>query len=68
MRKAIINKRRERGLTQLEASKQLDITRPHYVGIETGKRNPSMILALKIGAFYNLTLEEVLEMEEEKND
>lgn len=49
--------RTSRGLTQTQVSVALGISRAHYANIESGKRSPSMSLALKLARFYECSLE-----------
>ena len=51
--------RKELGITQLKMAEDLYITRQTIIAIENNKYNPSLELALKIIAYFNLPIEEV---------
>ncbi|MDX1283457.1 MAG: helix-turn-helix transcriptional regulator [Draconibacterium sp.] len=53
---------RER-LTQLDLAKLVDVRRETIVFLEKGKYNPSLQLAYDISKVFNLTIEEVFDME-----
>ena len=56
----IIRKMRvERGFSQLEMAKKLDISRTSYLAIEQGKRELSLAEAQKIAALFGISLEEI---------
>ena len=48
MRTKLVKLREARGYTQESFSKELGISRSHYSQIETGEKNPSLKLSLKI--------------------
>ena len=58
--------RKERGIKQLKFAEDLQVTRQTLTAIENGKYNPSLELALKILKYFNLPLEEVFILIEEK--
>ena len=47
-RQHIINRRKELGITQLEVSNSVGISRSSYAAIERGLRNPSLETAQRI--------------------
>ena len=47
-REIIRQKREEKGLSQTQLAKLLDISQPYMNQIETGKRNPTLPLLMKI--------------------
>lgn len=51
------------GYTQKELSKFLNIERQAYSHYERGQRTPSTEILFKIAGFYDLTLDELLQME-----
>ena len=55
-------------ITQDELSKKLDVSRQTVHSIETGKFNPSVKLALAMARFFNVKVEDIFYIEEEKND
>ena len=56
--------RSERGWSQGELGEQLGVSRQTVNAIETGKYDPSLPLAFKIAALFDLTIEEVFEPDE----
>ncbi len=48
MRKNLIKKRKEKGLTQDDMSKLLNVSRPNYTAYELGTINPPLDRAIKI--------------------
>ena len=57
--------RKERGITQDELAKVLEVSRQTISSIENGRYNPSIILAFKIARFFDMTIEEIFIYEEE---
>jgi len=56
--------RSERGWSQGELGEQLGVSRQTVNAIETGKYDPSLPLAFKIAALFELAIEEVFEPDE----
>ncbi|WP_461206333.1 helix-turn-helix transcriptional regulator [Clostridium sp. DL1XJH146] len=57
--------RNKRGLTQGELAKQLSVTRQTINSIENNKYNPTLELALNLGRFFEVPVEELfIAMEE----
>ena len=52
----LIRDRQLLGLTQDEVAKKVGISRSYYNQIETGERNPSGPVALRIATFYNFDM------------
>jgi putative transcriptional regulator len=52
MRKKLLELRANKKLTQGEVAEKIGISRTHYARIESGERNPSFQIALKIKNFY----------------
>lgn len=48
MRTKLVNLRKGRGYTQATFSKAVGISRSHYAQIETGEKEPSLRVSLKI--------------------
>ena len=48
MRTKLVKLRESRGYTQVSFSKALGISQSHYGQIETGEKNPSLKLAIRI--------------------
>lgn len=53
--------RAERGWSQADLGERLDVSRQAINAIETGKYDPSLPLALKIGRLFGLTIEEIFD-------
>lgn len=53
------------GISQQELANALGVTRLTIHSIETGKFNPSVLLALKIAKYFNKTVEEIFNLYEE---
>jgi len=53
-------------MSQQELANVVGVTRLTIHSIETGKFNPSVLLALKIAGFFNKPLEEVFYLYEKK--
>jgi len=53
-------------MSQQELANAVGVTRLTIHSIETGKFNPSVLLALKIAGFFNKPLEEVFYLYEKK--
>jgi putative transcriptional regulator len=58
--------RSERGWSQGELGEQLGVSRQTVNAIETGKYDPSLPLAFKIAALFDLAIEEVFEPDEKR--
>lgn len=57
--------RKEKGITQEELSKSLEVSRQTVGSLENGRYNPSLILAFKIANFFGLSIEDIFIYEEE---
>ena len=53
--------RAERNWSQAELGERLDVSRQAVNAIETGKYDPSLPLAFKIGRLFGLAIEEVFD-------
>jgi putative transcriptional regulator len=51
--------RAERGWTQADLAKELDVSRQTVVSIEKGKYDPSLPLAFKIAQLFEQPIEEI---------
>lgn len=60
--------RKERGITQEELAKILEVSRQTVGSLENGRYNPSIILAFKIARYFEMTIEDIFIYEEENND
>ena len=57
--------REEHGLTQQQLATMVETSRQTIISLESGKYNPSILLAHKIAKTFSLTIEEVFLFEEE---
>ena len=57
--------RKERGIRQEEFAKAIGVSRQTISSLETGRYNPSILLAYKIAKYFGMTIEEVFLFEEE---
>ena len=53
-RTRLIKKRKDKGFTQEQVAKLLDVTRATYANYETGYRNPSIKMMIKIKKILNI--------------
>lgn len=59
MRKRLIGLRKGAGYTQQTFSDKLGISRSHYAQIESGEKNPSLKLSLKIKGALNYEYDDI---------
>ena len=64
MKNSIKVERARLGLTQNELAEKVGVTRLTIHSIETGKFNPSVVLALKIAACFGVAVGTLFELEE----
>jgi putative transcriptional regulator len=57
--------RKKRNITQEELAAALEVSRQTIGSLENGRYNPSIILAIKIARYFNLSVEEIFIYEEE---
>lgn len=60
--------RKQRGITQEELAKILEVSRQTVGSLENGRYNPSIILAFKISRYFEMTIEDIFIYEEENDD
>lgn len=53
--------RQERGLTQQQFAKELNVSRQTIISLENGKYDPSLPLAFRIARFFNVRIEDVFQ-------
>lgn len=68
MRNWLLEARKEKGLTQLDVAKKLDISEGYYSYIESGVRQKKMDMTLvaKLSAIFDIPLAKIVEMEQEE--
>lgn len=59
MNNRVSDLRKERGITQADFAKMLGVSRMTVSSIETGRFDPSIMLAYKIAKVFDLTIEDV---------
>lgn len=66
MRAWLKKQRLDNGLTQLEVSKQLNISEGYYSMIENGERQEDLNLSLakRLSEIFNISVEKIIEEEE----
>lgn len=57
--------RKQQNIKQETLADAMGVSRQTISSIETGKYNPSIILAIKIARFFNCTVEEIFIYEED---
>ena len=65
MKNRIEEIRKERGIRQDEFARLMGVSRQTISSLETGRYNPSIFLAYKIAKYFDMTIEEVFNFEEE---
>ena len=65
MKNRIEEIRKEKGIRQEDFAKSLGVSRQTISSLETGRYNPSIMLAYKIAKYFGMTIEEVFLFEEE---
>lgn len=54
------------GVTQEELASKVGVSRQTIIALEKGNYTPSILLALKIGAFFKMPIEELFKITYEK--
>ena len=54
------------GMTQLDLSKEVHVTTRTIISLESGKFNPSLMLAYRIATIFNTTVEDLYCLKENK--
>ncbi|API88332.1 transcriptional regulator [Marinilactibacillus sp. 15R] len=57
--------RKEKGITQIKMAEDLQVTRQTINAIEKNKYNPSLELALKLIAYFDLPIDDIFILEED---
>jgi putative transcriptional regulator len=64
IRNDVKERRLEHGLSQAELAKAVNVSRQTINSIETGKYVPSLPLALALGRFFGVPLEEIFDADQ----
>lgn len=67
MKNRIEEIRKDRGIRQEEFAKALGVSRQTISSLETGRYNPSIMLAWKIARYFGMSIEDVFIFEDEQN-
>lgn len=65
MKNIIEQKRKERGMTQQQLAAALGVSRQTIISLESGKYNPSILLAHAIAQLFGAQIEEIFIFEED---
>ncbi len=57
--------RKDRGINQEDLAMELEVSRQTICSLETGRYNPSIILAFKIARYFDMSIEDIFIYEEE---
>lgn len=60
--------RKQKGMTQEELADKLEVSRQTIGSLESGRYNPSILLAFKIAGLFNLSIEDIFIYEESAGD
>ena len=60
--------RKQKGITQEELAKILEVSRQTVGSLENGRYNPSIILAFKIARYFEMAIEDIFIYEEESDN
>lgn len=55
-------------ITQQDLADKMEVSRQTIISIESGKYNPSIILAHNIANYFNKKIEDIFIFEEDKNE
>jgi putative transcriptional regulator len=60
----IFNLRQERGVLQEDIAKAVEVSRQTMSALEKGSYIPSLVLAMRVAQFFEVTVEELFTLEE----
>ena len=60
--------RKARGIKQEELAAALEVSRQTIGSLENGRYNPSILLAFKIGRYFDMTIEDIFIYEEDDHE
>ena len=66
MKNIIEQKRKERGMTQQQLAAALGVSRQTIISLESGKYNPSILLAHAIARLFGVQIEDIFLFEGEE--
>jgi len=56
--------RNERKVTQEELAQAVEVSRQTIIALEKGNYTPSLLLAMRVGMFFKLSIEEIFTIQE----
>ncbi len=59
MKNTLLSWRQARGLTQQELGEWVGVSRQTIISLESGKYNPSLVLAHKLSVFFDVPIEDL---------
>lgn len=65
MQNKIEEVRRQHGLTQQQLASALGVSRQTVISLESGKYNPSLLLAHRLAVLFEVNIEDLFEFEED---
>ena len=66
MKNHIEERRKARGMTQQQLATELGVSRQTIISLESGKYNPSILLAHKIAQTFGVHIEDIFLFEEDE--
>ena len=67
MKNRLCELRKSRGIKQEELADALEVSRQTVISLESGRYNPSILLAFKISRYFGLHIEDIFLYEEESS-
>ena len=67
MKNRIEEKRKAQGMTQQQLAVLLDVSRQTIISLESGKYNPSILLAHRIAQTFGVRIEDIFLFEEDES-
>ena len=67
MKNRMEEKRKAQGLTQQQLAVLLGVSRQTIISLESGKYNPSILLALRIAQTFGVRIEDIFLFEEDES-
>jgi putative transcriptional regulator len=65
MKNLVRDQRTQRGLSQADLAEGLGVSRQTVIAIESGRYSPSLPLAFRIARFFDTTVDQMFDPEEE---
>ena len=68
MKNKLEEMRKQRGMTQEELADALEVSRQTIGSLESGRYNPSILLAYKIARYFHAGIEDIFIYEEQEHE